>query len=134
MRNIKIIQSSYPNFLGSFFDFWTIEIVLDTMSPSALNTPGALHMHYVTSPLETVNRINKLLVDYENAPMIMNTILKEIGLNGKNPDEPEVTERIGNYLVEYEEHMKKLFIQGSPEEKNEIVRIYKKYMPQHVWF
>lgn len=91
-------------------------------------------MHYVTSPLETVNRINKLLVDYDRNPLIIDAILREMGLSGQNPDEPEIMDRIGRYLIEYEEHMKKLFVQGSPQEKHEITRIYKKYMPHHAGF
>lgn len=104
------------------------------MLPSQLNTARALHMHYVTKPLETVNKINKLLVDYEKTPLIVDTILREIGFNGRNPDEPEAMEAIGRYLIEYDGHMKKLYTEGNPQEKNEIVRIYKKYMPHHPGF
>lgn len=104
------------------------------MLPSQLNTARALHMHYVTKPLETVNKINKLLVDYEKTSLIVDTILREIGLNGRNPDEPEAMEAISKYLIEYDGHMKKLYTEANPQEKNEIVRIYKKYMPHHPGF
>ena len=91
-------------------------------------------MHYVTSPLETVNKMNKLLVDYEKASLIVGDILMEIGMSREDPDDPGVAQRIGQYLVEHEGRMKKLYTDANPKEKNEIVRIYKKYMPHHAGF
>lgn len=104
------------------------------MAPSVPNISRPPHMHYVSSPIETVNKMNKLLLDYEKTPMIMDTVLREIGLNSRSVNDSEAMERIGEYLVEHEKYMKKLFMEGNPQEKNEIMRIYKKYIPHHTGF
>lgn len=104
------------------------------MGPSMQGVSRPPHIHYVSSPMETVNNMNKLLLDYEKTPFVMEAILADIGLHSRNPDEPEVRERIGEYLVRHEEYMKTLFLSGDPQERDEIVRIYRKYIPHHTGF
>lgn len=108
--------------------------MLDMVMPGPGNSARSLHMHYVMSPIETVNKINELLVNYKTSELIMDDILRETGLSGRNLDEPEFRNRIGEYLVEHEESMKNIFMRGNSDEKEEIRQIYRKYIPHHKGF
>ena len=58
VTNIRLITSSYPNFLGSLFNYGTIEIIVKSDTPAIATT---YHMRYVDHPTETVNQINTLI-------------------------------------------------------------------------
>ncbi len=58
VTNIRLITSSYPNFLGSLCNYGTIEVMVKGDTP-AIST--SYHMRYVDNPIEIVNQINQLI-------------------------------------------------------------------------
>ena len=125
---IKNIRSSYPNFIASFFDFGTIEVLTE----GDQDLLGHNSIEYVSHPEEAVRNINTLLSGKaEIEEVIHNHYLKKILENFSDDSELTPEERksaIGKYLAEYEEQIKKDYQEsGDPETKKEIEEIYKDY-------
>ncbi len=58
VNNIRIISSTYQGFLGSLFNYGTIEIMIKGDTPALAIT---YHMRFVDQPIEIVNQMNMLI-------------------------------------------------------------------------
>lgn len=55
--NLRLVVSSYPNWLGSLMNYGSIEIV----AKNDFNTLNSFNMHYIDRPAETVVQINRFI-------------------------------------------------------------------------
>jgi hypothetical protein len=63
VTNIRLITSSYPNFLWSLCNYGTIEVIVKNDTPAIAES---YHMRYVNNPIEIVNQINMLIEESSN--------------------------------------------------------------------
>ncbi len=63
VTNIRLITSSYPNFLWSLCNYGTIEVIVKNDTPAIAES---YHMRYVANPIEIVNQINMLIEENSN--------------------------------------------------------------------
>lgn len=126
-EKIKTVKSSYPNFLGSFFKYGTIEVLTEGDDVGQI---GTLKFQYVDDPEATVDHMLHLLErDTNMAEKIHNVYLRKIIANYQLDEHaPTFRDNLKQFLHEYEKHIEKDYIEAQDAEtKREIEEIYRRY-------
>lgn len=97
---VKTVSAKYSGWIGSFFNFGTIEIMTEWDS----NSTGTLPMYYVTAPNETARLIQSML-DREHTKEPLIPIAPKLPADGDKATripKPPHTEKIGHKHISYD--------------------------------
>ncbi len=125
-EKIKTIRSRFPNFLASFFHYG----ITDILTEGDMNDIGVIRLPYVSYPEETVANMQRLLDRRtEMLDKVHNVYLQRIVSQYQiDRDADDFQERIRLFLRDYEEQIKRDYIETQDEQtKREIRDIYERY-------